>query len=202
MPPAGPWARASSTAMPRERCLDSAGERGPRRDPTASDEMARLAGWAARHAPGAAGYWPAQAVANARLVESGVTDLASAFAAGPLFSGSGWDPGVCEAAGLSPAQLPRVAVFGEAVGKVGPAALGPSSRDERDREEPEVAVSNQGRELVLGAGSVDGLCEQLVAGAVNDGDVLVGLGSTLVVWLTVPGWPRRSALACGGCRTS
>ncbi len=106
-------------------------------DPTTSQEMAQLSAWAARHTPGAAGYWPAQAVANAALGGGGVTDLASAFAAGPLFNGSGWDPGACQAAGLSPSQLPRVAVFGEAVGKVNPAALGPSSRDERDREEPE-----------------------------------------------------------------
>jgi xylulokinase len=143
-------------------------------DPTASDEMAQLSGWAARHAPGAAGYWPAQAVANASLGGEGVADLASAFAAGPLFNGSGWDLAACEAAGLLPSQLPRVAVFGEAVGRVGPLALGQQS------------VRG---EVVLGAGSVDGLCEQLVAGTVNDGDVLIGLGSTLVVWLTVPGWP-------------
>jgi xylulokinase len=143
-------------------------------DPTASDEMARLSAWAARNAPGAAGYWPAQAVANASLGGEGVTDLASAFASGPLFNGSGWDAAACEAAGLSPVQLPRVAVFGEAIGRVGPVALGRRAGD---------------GDLVLGAGSVDGMCEQLVAGTGNDGDVLIGLGSTLVVWLTVPGWP-------------
>jgi xylulokinase len=48
-----------------------------------------------------------------------------------------------------------------------------------------------GTGAILGAGSVDGLCEQLVAGAVEDGDVLVALGSTLVVWLCVPGWPSE-----------
>ncbi len=147
-------------------------------DPTASDEMAQLSGWAARHAPGAAGYWPAQAVANASLGGDGVADLASAFAAGPLFNGSTWDAAACEAAGLSPSQLPKVAVFGEAVGRVGPIALGRPSLD---------------GEVVLAAGSVDGFCEQLVAGTVNDGDVLIGLGSTLVVWLTVPGWPDELA---------
>jgi xylulokinase len=185
-------AAVDATGRPVGRGLlygDGRGSQEGSGDPTTSQEMAQLSAWAARHAPEAAGYWPAQAVANAALGGEGVTDLASAFAAGPLFNGSGWDPGVCEAAGLSPSQLPRVAVFGEAVGKVSPAALGPSSRGKRDREEPEVAVSNQGRELVLGAGSVDGLCDQLVAGTVNDGDVLIGLGSTLVVWLTVPGWP-------------
>jgi xylulokinase len=145
-------------------------------DPTASDEMARLAGWAAADAPGAAGYWPAQAVANASLGGEGVTDLASAFAAGTLFGEGGWQPSVCEAGGFSPAQLPRVAFFGERIGEVDPAVVEGS------------VVS--GSEIVLGAGSVDGFCEQLVSGAVQDGDVFVGLGGTLVVWLTVPGWPK------------
>ena len=134
-------------------------------DPTGSYEMARLAGWAASQFPEACGYWPAQAVANASLAGPGVIDLASAFATGPLFGGSGWDEVVCRSAGLLPAQLPGVALFGQALGKVA------------------------GTDAVLGAGSVDGLCEQLVAGAVDDGDVLVALGSTLVVWLCVPGWP-------------
>ena len=70
---------------------DSRGRQQGGADPTASEEMAHLSGWAARHAPGAAGYWPAQAVANASLGGEGVADLASAFAAGPLFNGSGWD---------------------------------------------------------------------------------------------------------------
>jgi xylulokinase len=137
--------------------------------------MARLCGWVAARHPSAAGYWPSQAVANASLGGEGVTDLASAFAAGPLFGGSGWDDAACLAAGFAAARLPRVAVFGEAVGRLLPEAVGDGNAD--------------GPEVVLGAGSVDGLCEQLVAGTVNDGDVLVALGSTLVVWLTVPGWP-------------
>ena len=83
---------------------------------------------------------------------------------------------MCEAAGFSPAQLPRVAFFGERIGEVDPAVVGGSVAS--------------GSEIVLGAGSVDGLCEQLVSGAVRDGDVFVGLGGTLVVWLTVPGWPE------------
>jgi xylulokinase len=39
---------------------------------------------------------------------------------------------------------------------------------------------------VLAAGSVDALCEQLVAGADRDGDVLVLCGTTLIVWITIP----------------
>jgi xylulokinase len=146
-------------------------------DPTASDEMARLCRWVAARHPSAAGYWPAQAVANASLGGVGVTDLASAFAAGPLFGGSGWDEAACQEAGFPAARLPRVAVFGEAIGNLAPEVLG---------------YEDAGRgDVVLGAGSVDGMCEQLVAGTVDDGDVLVALGSTLVVWLTVPGWPEE-----------
>ena len=154
-----------------------AGEAGGRggSDPTASDEMAWLASWAAADVPSAAGYWPAQAVANASLGGEGVTDLASAFAAGTLFGEGGWQPSVCAGGGFSPAQLPRVAFFGERIGEVRPAVVEGS------------VVS--GSDIVLGAGSVDGLCEQMVSGAVRDGDVFVGLGGTLVVWLTVPGWP-------------
>jgi xylulokinase len=149
-------------------------------DPTTSDEMARLAGWAAAQAPGAAGYWPAQAVANASLGGEGVIDLASAFAAGPLFRGPGWDEDVCARSGLRPGQLPRVAMFGEPIGHLRPGAVGGYTGTLSGEEFGEV---------VLGAGSVDGLCEQLVAGAIEDGDVLIALGSTLVVWLCVPGWP-------------
>jgi xylulokinase len=39
---------------------------------------------------------------------------------------------------------------------------------------------------VLAAGSVDALCEQLVAGAGRDGDVIVLCGTTLIVWMTIP----------------
>jgi len=171
--------RGQSPAQISDRHGGEVGARGggdATGDPTASDEMACLAGWAAADVPGAAGYWPAQAVANASLGGEGVTDLASAFAAGTLFGEGGWQRSVCEAGGFSPAQLPRVAFFGERIGEVDPAGVEGS------------AVS--GSEIVLGAGSVDGFCEQLVSGAVHDGDVFVGLGGTLVVWLTVPGWPE------------
>jgi xylulokinase len=44
----------------------------------------------------------------------------------------------------------------------------------------------RGTEAVLAAGAVDALCEQLVAGADRDGDVLVLCGTTLIVWVTIP----------------
>lgn len=149
-------------------------------DPTASEEMLHMAAWAARLYPQAEGYWPAQAVANASLCGEGVLDLASAFGAGPLYNGSGWDDEACAAAGIPPSKLPRVAVFGEAVGFVASENLrGTAVGGGASRPGP-----------VLGAGSVDGLCEQIVSGACEDGDLLVTLGSTMVVWLCVPGWPE------------
>ena len=38
------------------------------------------------------------------------------------------------------------------------------------------------------AGTVDALAEQLVAGADDDGDVLVILGTTLITWGVIPEW--------------
>ncbi len=160
-------------------------------DPTSSDEMERLAALCAASCPWAYGYWPAQAVANASLGGAGVVDLASAFATGPLFGGSAWDEAVLGRIGLEPVRMPRVAAFGEAVGEIS-LSPGPRSGTRRPRRHERQAGGLEAVEgAVLGAGSVDGLCEQLVAGASQPGDVLVTLGSTLVVWLCVPGWPEE-----------
>ena len=58
--------------------------------------------------------------------------------------------------------MPRVAAPGAAVGTV------------------------RGAESVLAAGAIDATCEQMVAGADQDGDVLVLCGTTLIVWATIP----------------
>jgi len=144
---------------------------------TAGAQMAALTSWLADASPRAHGYWPAQAVANAALCGRGVVDLASAFAAGAMFDGSGWDEAACRQGGFGTEQMPDVVLFGEPVGQVGPGIL-PGDGD---------------AEVLLGAGSVDGFCELLVAGATSSGDVMVTLGSSLVVWLCVPGWPSDVA---------
>ena len=41
-------------------------------------------------------------------------------------------------------------------------------------------------DAVLAAGAIDAMCEQMVAGADQDGDVLVLCGTTLIVWATIP----------------
>ncbi|HZN14822.1 MAG TPA: FGGY-family carbohydrate kinase [Acidimicrobiales bacterium] len=63
---------------------------------------------------------------------------------------------------IDSALIPRMAGMGEAIGTV------------------------QGSDAVLDAGGVDAVGEQLVAGAHNQGDVHVMLGTTLIVWVVVP----------------
>jgi xylulokinase len=125
-------------------------------------EAAEFLRWTAREAPGAAGYWPAPAVANHALAGAPVIDFATAFTTLPLFDGSGWDARVCADCGASVDRMPRVEGPGVAIGQV------------------------HGGETVLAAGAIDATCEQMVSGAGEDGDVLVLCGTTLIVWATIP----------------
>jgi len=118
--------------------------------------------WTAREAPGARGYWPATAVANHALAGEAVVDNATAATSYPLFDGLGWDADECADCGATVDQMPRIEMTGAAAGKV------------------------HGMNAVLAAGAVDALCEQFVAGADRDGDVLVLCGTTLIVWVTIP----------------
>lgn len=133
---------------------------GGDRDPTRSLETLALLAWAAAAYPGAAGYWPAQAVANRALGGRAAVDLGTAFSTGPLLGGDGWDELRCARAGAERSQLPDMVMFGEPIGRVD---------------------GLPGASLV--AGGVDALCEEMVAGPLEPGDVLVVCGSTLVVWV-------------------
>src|SRR5215469_13926898 len=53
--------------------------------PTSGAEVEAFLNWTARTAPGARGYWPAQAVANFALGGRPAVDFAVAFIATPLF---------------------------------------------------------------------------------------------------------------------
>ena len=122
--------------------------------------------WLVEHHPEAAGYWPAQAVANAALSGEGAIDSTVAMTTLPLFDFRAWDPEVAEGAGLvDVGRLPRIVVGTESVGTVAAAGDAP-----------------------LGGGTIDALGEQMVAGADEVGDVLVILGSTLIVWAVIPEW--------------
>ncbi len=89
-------------------------------------------------------------------------DVATAATAFPLFDGTGWNPAACADRGASADQMPRVQTIGTAAGQV------------------------KGTAAVLAIGAIDALCEQFVAGADHDGDVLVLCGTTLIVWTTIP----------------
>ncbi len=124
-------------------------------------EAAEFLRWTAARAPGAAGYWPAPAVANHALAGEAVVDFATAATTFPLFDGTGWNAAACAERGATVEQMPRVETLGAAVGRLRKAGA------------------------VLATGTVDALCEQIVAGADRDGDVLVLCGTTLIVWTTV-----------------
>jgi len=126
--------------------------------------------WATGEVPGAYGYWPAQAVANYALGRVPAIDTAMAVSLGSLLKGGQWDVGVLEGLGVTVEQLPRIVPMGEPAGKVA------------------------GTEAVLTGGAVDALCDQIVAGAEEVGDVLVICGATLVVWAVVGEWLEVSGL--------
>src|SRR5436853_446979 len=88
-----------------------------------------------------------------------VLDTTTAATASPLFDWKGWDASIAGDVGVRVDQLPKLAPTGSACGRVG----GPDG--------PELAP-----------GCIDAFAEQLVAGADDDGDVLVILGTTLIVW--------------------
>jgi xylulokinase len=135
-------------------------------DPSQSGELVRFLAWLVGEHPGASGYWPAQAVANAALCGEGAIETTVAMTTLPLFDFVGWDAAVAAQAGLADLdKLPRIVVGADPVGKVEVAGGAP-----------------------LGGGTIDALGEQLVAGADQDGDVLVILGSTLIVWAVIPDW--------------
>jgi xylulokinase len=125
-------------------------------------EAAEFLRWTVAHAPAAAGFWSAPAVANFALGGQPVVDFGTAYTTTPLFNGQGWNEEMCAECGASLDQMPRVEMMGAALGTV------------------------TGGDTVLAAGSVDAVAEQLVAGAEHDGDVLVLCGTTLIVWATVP----------------
>jgi len=120
--------------------------------------------WAVRQAPGARGYWPAQAVANYAIGGVPALDTGAGLCMGSLRKGAGWDPDMLASVGVRESQLPVVVNMGEVAGKV------------------------KGSGAALCGGTVDALCDQIVSGADEAGDVLVICGATLIVWAVVDEW--------------
>ena len=143
---------------------DERGRAGRRDDGTAGDagELLGFLGWCREQAPDAAGFWPAQAVANHALGGEGAMDSISAMAAHPLFDGTGWDEALLAESGVAGDRMPRVVNGDTPIGEVDGAAIGP--------------------------GGIDAFAEQLVAGADEPGDVLVICGTTLITWIVTEEW--------------
>jgi xylulokinase len=166
-------AAVDADGTPRPWGLLYGDERGGARagaaDP-ASEGFVGFLRYLAETAPDAHGYWPAQAVANHALSGDAVLDTTTAALAHPLFDWTGWDEQLTAAMGVRVDQLPRLVPTGWSAGRVG--GDGPA----------------------LASGCLDAFAEQLVAGAEDEGDVLVLLGTTLIVWVVgtidvpVPGY--------------
>ncbi len=142
---------------------DARGGTGGSGNPAQSGELVGFLHWSAQQYPDAAGFWPAQAVANRALGGEAVLDTSTAATAFPLFDWRSWDPAVASAAGITTDQLPRLVPTAAECGRVG----GPGGP-------------------VLASGCIDALAEQIVAGADAPGDVLVILGTTLIIWVVIP----------------
>ncbi len=141
----------------------AAGNGGPADEggPAGDGEVVEFLRWTAKAAPDAAAYWPAPAVANRALGGAAAIDLGVAFTSSPLYGPYGWDADLCAECGIRPDQLPVVEGSGAAIGRL------------------------DGSGPLLGPGTVDVWCEQLVSGAGEDGDVHVICGTTLIVWAVV-----------------
>jgi len=127
-------------------------------------ELAQFLRWQVQQRPDARGYWMAQAVANHALSGSSDVSFIVAATAGVLLRDfSGWDENRIEECGARLDQMPVIGMPGQPLAEV---------------------TGRPG--CVLEGGSVDAFAEQLVAGANGVGDVLVILGTTLIVWTVGP----------------
>ncbi len=137
---------------------------GPEDNGGERDEGSRMLGWAARQLPGAAGYWPCQAVATHALSGIAAVDSATAMSFGGLYDGGRWDRAALGRLGVEERQVCLVRPLGRPVGTV------------------------PGTSTAVGGGSIDAFCEQIVSGADRPGDVLAIFGATLVVWVVSETW--------------
>jgi xylulokinase len=120
--------------------------------------------WAHAQAPDAAGYWPCQAVANYALAGVPAIDTGVTASLGDLHVGGKWNTDLLGPMGVAPSQLPEVFPMATAAGTL------------------------PGTETIFTGGSIDAMCDQIVAGATEPGDVHVIFGATLIVWVVADEW--------------
>lgn len=125
-------------------------------------ELMQFLRWQSSQHADARGFWMAQAVANHALTGEAVVSTTVAATAVPLFDWTSWDEKLLDSCGARPDQMPEIRPSGQALADV--------------RARPG---------CVLEGGTIDAFGEQIVAGCDDVGDVLVILGTTLIVWCVV-----------------
>ena len=120
--------------------------------------------WATSEAPGARGYWPCQGVATNVLAGVPAIDTGVTAALGSLLRGGRWNTELLGSMGVVESQMPVVVPMGQPAGTL------------------------PGSDAVITGGTIDALCDQIVAGADEPGDVLVIFGATLIVWAVCNEW--------------
>ena len=142
---------------------DERGQQAVRSDQPERGELMQFLTWQAAQRPDARGYWMAQAVANHALTGDAAISMIVAASATPLFDWNGWDAELVASCHARVDQLPTIHPPGQALGEV---------------------IGYPG--CVLEGGTIDAFAEQLVSDAAAVGDVLVILGTTLIVWVVMP----------------
>jgi xylulokinase len=120
--------------------------------------------WAHGLAPDATGYWPCQAVATYALAGVPAIDTGVTASMGALHAGGKWNSELLDQIGVAEAQLPAVFPMCTAGGTL------------------------PGSDTVFTGGAIDAMCDQVVAGAGEVGDVHVIFGATLIVWAVAGEW--------------
>jgi len=120
--------------------------------------------WASSAAPEARGFWPCQAVATYALSGLPAIDTGVTAALGALHMHGRWNEDLLGSLEVSASQMATVVPMGQAAGTL------------------------PGSDTVVTGGTIDALCDQIVAGATEPGDVLVIFGATLIVWAVCEEW--------------
>ena len=172
-------ARWTATACPPDRgCSTATSEPGdPTRglNPSEDGEAVRMLAWLTEHHPDAAGYWPAQAVASSVLTGGGP-------GSGTIDTRRRHD------------HLPalRLRVLGRDGGRGRRERPRSSCRGSCRAPSPPVdAPTTWARRSPApwsGAARSTPSASSSSPGPINDGDVLVILGATLIIWACVPNW--------------
>jgi xylulokinase len=120
--------------------------------------------WASAAAPDARGYWPCQAVATHSISGLPAVDTGVTASLGLLHSHGQWNAELLASMGVSEEQMPSVVPMGQAAGTL------------------------PGSDAIITGGTIDALCDQIVSGATQPGDVLVIFGATLICWAVCDEW--------------